>query len=601
MSVYWSYIASVGIRPLILYVLVIVCIGFCQNFSTIWLKFWSANTLGDRGFQFYIGIYSLLAVGALLVILSAGLIVLRTFVRLSGVQLHDQALKTALNASLRFISTTDTGTILNLFSQDMTIIDSQLPGMINNLCISGAIALGQAIVIAVSSAYLAISYPFFIAVVYFVQKYYLPTSKRLRILDLEAKSPLYTHFLDTLGGIATIRSYGWFGHMSLRNANFLDVSQRPSYQLAIVQQWLLLVMNMVVAALALILVLLATQLRGGVVDLGALGAAMVMLITFGTTLAGVVNAYTGLEIALGGIGRLKTFSEMTEMENKEFGEGDIVPPAEWPLTGKVVMEDISASYNRADPQPLLSDLTLVIHSREKVAICGRTGSGKSSVLALLLRLLDPITSQSASTPPTILVDDIQLTRINHSALRMHLIAASQDAVFLPSDSVSSFRANLDPWKAATVEEALAALDTVGLCEAIDARGGINAVADTSGLSGGQKQLFCLARVILRRRMRLNALKERGLQEGGILLLDEITSSVDKETENLMMDILWREFEAYTVLMVTHSMEVAGRCDRVLVLDKGGIVEDGDPKQLAKTEGSWFRVLTLAGNDRGINT
>ncbi len=95
---------------------------------------------------------------------------------------------------------------------------------------------------------------------------------------------------------------------------------------------------------------------------------------------------------------MKAFSETTKREDKEFGEGDVVPPAEWPLTGKVVMEDVSASYNRADPQPLLSNLLLVIHSREKVALCGRTGSGKSSVLALLLRLLDPLTSQSAFTP-----------------------------------------------------------------------------------------------------------------------------------------------------------------------------------------------------------
>jgi ATP-binding cassette subfamily C (CFTR/MRP) protein 1 len=596
MSVYWAYMASIGIRPLILYLFFIVCIGFCQNFSAVWLRFWSADTLGDRGFQFYIGIYSLLAVAALLVILLAGLIVLRTFVRLSGVQLHDQAIKTALNASLRYITTTDTGTILNLFSQDMTIIDSQLPGMVNNLFISGAIAVGQAAVIAVSSAYLAISYPFFAAVVYFVQKYYLPTSKRLRILDLEAKSPLYTHFLDTLAGIATIRSYGWFGHMAARNAGFLDASQRPSYLLAMVQQWLLLVMNLVVAALALILVLLATQLpRGGVVDLGALGAAMVMLITFGTTLAGVVNAYTGLEIALGGISRLKTFSETTEREDRD--EGDIVPPPEFPLQGKIVVEDVSASYDRAQPHPLLSELSLVIQPREKVALCGRTGSGKSSVLALLLRLLDPIPSQ-ASTPPTIMIDDVPLTRINHAALRMHLIAASQDAVFLPSDSATSFRANLDPWKAATSEEALGALETVGLREAIDARGGIDAVADTSGLSGGQKQLFCLARVVLRRRVRLGEMEKRGLQEGGILLLDEMTSSVDKETESLMVEVLWREFAAYTVLMVTHSMDVAGRCDRVIVLDRGRIVEDGDPSVLAMTDGSRFRLLASAGTDGG---
>jgi ABC-type multidrug transport system fused ATPase/permease subunit len=598
-SVYITYMASIGIRPLILYLVFVICIGFCQNFSTVWLRFWSADTLGDRDLRFYIGIYSLLAVAALLVILAAGLIVLRTFVRLSGVQLHDQALRTALGASLRYITTTDTGTILNLFSQDLTIIDSQLPGMINNLFISGAIAVGQAVVIAVSSAYLAISYPFFLAVVYFVQKYYLPTSKRLRILDLEAKSPLYTHFLDTLSGIATIRSYGWFEHMAHRNARFLDVSQRPSYLLAMVQQWLLLVMNLVVAALALILVVLATQLpRGGVVDLGALGAAMVMLITFGTTLAGVVNAYTGLEIALGGISRLKTFSETTEKEDREFGEGDIVPPPEWPSQGKIAMEDISASYDRAEPNTLLRELSLVIRPREKVALCGRTGSGKSSVLVLLLRLLDPIPSQ-ASTPPMIVIDDLPLTRINHNALRMHIIAASQDAVFLPSDSVASFRANLDPWQAANEEEALAALDTVGLREAVDARGGIDAVADTAGFSGGQKQLFCLARVILRRRVRLKMLTKKGLPEGGMLLLDEITSSVDKETERIMMDVLWNEFTSYTVLMVTHSMDVASRCDRVLVMDAGRVVEDGDPKVLAKVQDSRFRALASAGSDGGI--
>jgi ABC-type multidrug transport system fused ATPase/permease subunit len=243
----------------------------------------------------------------------------------------------------------------------------------------------------------------------------------------------------------------------------------------------------------------------------------------------------------------------------------------------------------------LQNISLVIPAGQKVALCGRTGSGKSSVLSLLLRLLDPIPTR-ASTPPTILIDDLPLTSVSHNALRKSIIAASQEAVFLPSDSKTSFRQNLDPWSSSTAEEILDALEIVGLLPAIAARGGIDAVADTSGLSGGQKQMFCLARLVLRRRARRKVLSEMGLPEGGVLLLDEMTSSVDADTERVMMNVLWREFGAYTVVAVTHSVEVARKCDRVVVLDRGRIAEDGDPEVLAETDGSLFRGLARAAAD-----
>lgn len=192
-SVYRHYLSTIGLAPLVVYLFLVIGIGFCDNFPTVWLKFWSADSIKSipsRSFASYMGIYGLLNGLTLLCVFGGGIIVLRTFVRLSGTHLHEQTLKAALHASLRFLSVTDTGTVLNLFSQDMTIIDSQLPRMINNMCITAAIALGQAAVIAVSSGYLAICYPFIMAILYSVQKFYLPTSKQLRILDLEAKSPL---------------------------------------------------------------------------------------------------------------------------------------------------------------------------------------------------------------------------------------------------------------------------------------------------------------------------------------------------------------------------------------------------------------------------
>ena len=192
-NVYRHWLSTIGPLPLVLYLVFVVGIGFCFNFPIIWLKLWSADSVSpapEHSFAFWIGIYALLGAGVVLCVFPAGLIVLRTAVRLAGTDLHHAAVDTVMHSSLRFLGSTDVGKVLNLFSQDMDIMDTQLPRMVNNLCICLAIAIGQAVVIAVSSAWLAVSYPFFVALLWAVQRVYLPSSKRLRILDLEAKTPL---------------------------------------------------------------------------------------------------------------------------------------------------------------------------------------------------------------------------------------------------------------------------------------------------------------------------------------------------------------------------------------------------------------------------
>ncbi|KAH7024619.1 uncharacterized protein B0I36DRAFT_366548 [Microdochium trichocladiopsis] len=622
-AVYKHYFSSIGILPIAVYVILVASVGFTTNFPTVWLQFLVTDLSSStpaHSFAYYMGIYGLLAALSVLSVFLAGGIVMLVFVRLSGTNLHQQTLDTALGASLRFLTTTDTGTILNLFSQDMTIIDTQLPRMVNNFSFSLATVLGQAAVIAASSGYLAVSYPFFAALLWVLQRFYLPTSKQLRILDLEAKSPLYTHFLDTIAGLSTIRAYGAFPAQIARNRALLDTSQRPNYLLAMAQQWLLLTMNMIVAVLGVILAVLATNLprdggggAGGgggggeaTTSSGSVGAGLVMLMRFGAALSMVINAYTGLEISLGGIGRLKKFAEDTEREDRSppgtmdqhAAESSLLPATElgldntWPRQGRIELRNVSASYS-GDPEALvLKDVSLSIKAREKVALVGRTGSGKSSLVALLLRLFDPIaTADHAHSYSGITIDEVPLNTIDRTALRArHIIAVSQDVVFLPASSAAeptSIRDNLDPWDAATLDEAIAALQTVGLYETLLAKfpQGIDgaAVVATTGevgkqltdeLSVGQRQLFSLARAVLRRRVRKKAMDARGLEEGGVLLLDEFTASVDAQTEEQMLDILRREFAAYTVVMVTHSVESARRwCDRVVVMDQGSVVSE----------------------------
>ncbi|KAJ3960647.1 hypothetical protein N0V92_002724, partial [Colletotrichum tropicale] len=193
LTVYRHWLSTMKPLPLIMFAILVIGVGFCANFPTIWLNFWSADSTSSspqHSFAYWMGLYALIGAGGVICVFPAGLIMLRTAVRLAGTDLHHATVDTVMNSSLRFLSTTDVGKILNLFSQDMNIMDTQLPRMINNLCFCLATAVGQAAVIAVSSAWLAISFPFFVLLLWVVQKIYLPTSKRLRILDLEAKTPL---------------------------------------------------------------------------------------------------------------------------------------------------------------------------------------------------------------------------------------------------------------------------------------------------------------------------------------------------------------------------------------------------------------------------
>ncbi len=220
-------------------------------------------------------------------------------------------------------------------------------------------------------------------------------------------------------------------------------------------------------------------------------------------------------------------------------------------------------------------------------------SGKSSIILLLLRLLDPLEKCSQN----ILIDDIPLSKIDRSTLRERIIAVPQDSVFLPDGT--SFMSNLDPFHRTNEAECQAVLEIVGLWHLVEQRGGLAAGLSTEMLSQGQKQLFSLARAILRARIRSRDFETEfgvttgGIGSKGILLLDEVSSSVDRETNGMMQRIIREEFQMYTVVMVSHRLEMVMDFDTVLVMDKGSVVEKGKPKLLVETEGSRFKALWSA--------
>ena len=192
-TVYKHYFSSVGIRPFVIFVLFGCGYGGFHSFGAIWLKFWSEDISSPNPVHpnaFYIGLYALFQLCCVVSFFMACIMCLTSMIELSGAKMHKDVLRTVITAPLAFFTTTDTGIVTNLFSQDMTLIDSELPMSLLNLSLDLTTALGQAAVIATSSPFLAISYPFLMAILFGIQKFYLRTSRQLRLLDLEAKSPL---------------------------------------------------------------------------------------------------------------------------------------------------------------------------------------------------------------------------------------------------------------------------------------------------------------------------------------------------------------------------------------------------------------------------
>ncbi|KAL7910446.1 P-loop containing nucleoside triphosphate hydrolase protein [Trichoderma velutinum] len=615
MTVYKHYFMSMKLTTLVLFLLACIALAFFYNFPQVWLDFWSADLSSSHRAHsqaYWLGIYALFL---LLCLGCIGLICLLVFISMtaqSGITLHHQTLRTVIGAPLRFFTNVDAGIVTNLFSQDISLIDIELPQALLNATVELFISIGMAVVIATASPYIAASYPLFAALMWLVQRLYLPTSRQLRLLDLETKSPLYTHFTDTVAGVATLRAFGWAQESLDFNLELLDRSQRPAYLLAMVQHCLSFILSSVVTAVATLVVVLTTQVKA-ITGPGLTGASMVTLMSLGNFISHLTLTYTLLEISLGAVSRLKSFHDTVLPESSP--EEDAELPLLWPWRGAIDIQDVSASYSVPD-QPtesgssdldpadlVLKSINMNIMPGEKIAICGRSGSGKSSLFLLLLRLFDPLPGSADG----ITIDGIPLRRVNRSSLRQRVIAVPQDSVFFPDGH--SFKTNLDPSNLSTDSDCKEVLGAVGLWQVVEDNGGLDSSLSTNMLSHGQRQLFGLARAILRRRIRSstarsqtldadkypNSLFEKGGDIGGLLLLDEVGSSVDKDTERTMQAIISQEFARYTTIMISHRLDAVMDFDRVLVMDRGQIVESGRPRELVQQESSMFKNLwTVSG-------
>jgi ABC-type multidrug transport system fused ATPase/permease subunit len=413
-----------------------------------------------------------------------------------------------------------------------------------------------------------------------LQKFYLRTSRQMRILDLEAKSPLFTQFLDLLQGLANVRAFGWESQFQDKYLDLLDASQRPYYLLFCIQRWLGVVLDLMVAALATILMVLVVKLRTHFTP-QFVALAVLNVMTFSQSLALVIQGWTQLETSIGAVARVKSFCNDTDNENHP--SETMAVDASWPSLGHIAIENLTASYT-PDGEPVLRGVTLDIPRGSKVGICGRSGSGKSSLLATLLRLLE-VTPESR-----ISFDGVDITTLPRQSVRRAVAVVPQNPFFLKNRSI---RANLVPRHSDSVGDAgsidattddriLSVLHRLKMRDVVvDRLGGLDSVLDAEKLSQGQRQLLCLARAVLARKK--------------VVLLDEANSNVDERTEMLMRQVIREEFAGCTVVAIVHRLGAVADFDRVAVLGEGRLLEWDAPKALLGRDSGFKRLWDLQGS------
>ncbi|KAL8777339.1 MAG: hypothetical protein Q9194_002612 [Teloschistes cf. exilis] len=327
------------------------------------------------------------------------------------------------------------------------------------------------------------------------------------------------------------------------------------------------------------------------------GFALAFALRYNDAIIWVIRYYAILEMDMNSVERI---DEYTNVPTED--QGGIECPADWPSDGRIEVRNLVASYAE-DLPPVLKGISFTAE-RQRVAIVGRTGAGKSSLMMALLRLLE-------AREGSIMIDGVNIAHVRLQTLRSRLAIISQDPVLFSG----TLRANLDPDGQFTDMELHQALRKVNLASGSHDAGGLldtsssssdesvdfgmltenDAVPKKDGTSGGffnnlsstvyprgqnlsqgQRQLLCLARTILSRPK--------------ILILDEPTSAVDQATDVIVQSTIRKEFRDSTVLVIAHRLSTVVGFEKIVVVDGGSVVEEGSPGELMGLKGMFWQMV-----------
>ena len=563
---------------------------------------------GEVDVAYYLGGYALLAIIYLMVSFTRETLIFWGSLRASW-KIHTRLLESVTRAKFRFFDSTPLGQLMNRFSRDIEAIDQEVAPVAVGLlgCISAIVSILVLISVITPGFLMAGA---FIAVLYFaIGMFYLKSSRDLKRLESVQRSPLYQQFGETLSGIITIRAYKDELRFIRDNQSRVDTHNRPFIYLWATNRWLAFridIAGALVAFFAGVFVILSV----GKIDAGAAGLSLTYAVTFTENVLWLVRLYAVNEQNMNSVERVKEYLDVDQEARAVIPETR--PSGNWPSQGAIEFINYSTRY-RSGLEPVLKFVNFTVRPGERVGIVGRTGAGKSSLALALFRGLE-------AEDGKILIDNVDIGLIGLQDLRESITMVPQD----PTLFTGTIRSNLDPFGLFTDEEIFNTLRRVQLIgapssatpsesatqvatvmltppesadslvdgsepnlnvagKATNTRENVNiftnlssSVAESgSNLSQGQRQLLCLARALLK--------------SPRVLLMDEATASIDYATDSKIQETL-REVKESTIITIAHRLQTIIDYDKVLVLDKGQVVEYDSPWGLMSRENGIFRGM-----------
>ncbi|KAF6122854.1 ATP binding cassette subfamily C member 1 [Phyllostomus discolor] len=570
LSVYWEYMKAIGLFISFLSIFLFLCNHVAALASNYWLSLWTDDPIVN-GTQEHTKV-RLSVYGALGISQGIGVFGYSMALSIGGIiasrRLHLDLLHNVLRSPMSFFERTPSGNLVNRFSKEMDTVDSMIPQVIKMFMGSMFNVIGACIIILLATPIAAVIIPPLGLIYFFVQRFYVASSRQLKRLESVSRSPVYSHFNETLLGVSVIRAFAEQERFIHQSDLKVDENQKAYYPSIVANRWLAVRLECVGNCIVLFATLFAVISRHSL-SAGLVGLSVSYSLQVTAYLNWLVRMSSEMETNIVAVERLKEYSE-TEKEAPWRIE-EMAPSSTWPEVGGVEFRDYSLRY-REDLDMVLKHINITINGGEKVGIVGRTGAGKSSLTLGLFRI-------NESAEGEIIIDNVNIAKIGLHDLRFKITIIPQDPVLFSG----SLRMNLDPFSQYSDEEVWTSLELAhlknfvsGLPDKLNhecAEGGEN-------LSIGQRQLVCLARALLRKTK--------------ILVLDEATAAVDLETDDLIQSTIRTQFDDCTVLTIAHRLNTIMDYTRVIVLDKGEIRECGSPSDLLQQRGLFYSMAKDAG-------
>lgn len=563
--VYSTFITAAykgGLVPVIL--LCQILFQGLQMGSNYWLA-WATEGKGRVSQRQLMAFFVLLSGGSCVFILGRT-IFLSTIAIETAQHMFRSMIKSVFHAPLSFFDSTPSSRILSRSSTDQSTVDMDIPYRLAGL-VFALIQLLSIILLMSHAAWQVI--PVFVVVIAiscWYQAYYITTARELARMVGIQKAPILHHFSESMVGSSTIRCFNQEGRFYEKVLSLVNDYSRVTFHNIAAMEWLSVRINFLFNLVFFFILVILVMLPRSAIDPSLSGLAATYGLNMNVLQSWIIWNLCNVENKMISVERILDFARLPS-EAPTIIE-DCRPELEWPSEGFIQFQNLHVRYSPTLPM-VLKGITCTIPARMKVGVVGRTGSGKSTLIQALFRVVEP--SQGR-----IVIDGLDVCMLGLQDLRSRLSIIPQD----PTLFQGNVRANLDPLEEHSDQEIWEVLNKChGLASIIrqdDRLLDAPVAEDGENWSVGQRQLVCLARVLLQKRR--------------ILVLDEATASVDTATDNIIQKTIREETSACTVITVAHRIPTVIDNDLVLVLDQGKIIEYDSPAELLKDSSTAFSKL-----------